>query len=241
MKLLIAVLACHHRAGHLSACRETWVPDAKGLCDVKFFFGRGSHADPKDDEVILDCDDAYRGLACKVQEVARWALAHDYDFVMKVDDDTYVRPERVMSSGFEYHDYVGRLLGPTDHYHQTRYARGGTGYFMSRAVMKVLADAPKPNPDIPRDYAEDSWVGRITLEAGFPCINDDRLRCAEGSGPNRTPRPNGFQGWKKDCPRQHNDFITVCEFLGEEMRQVHKEWVASMDKHSYLMGRLRIK
>jgi hypothetical protein len=176
-----------------------------------------------------------------VQEVARYALLQGYDGVFKVDDDTYVRPERFLESGFMQYDYVGRLLGPTDEYHRTRYARGGTGYYMSRRVMQVLADAPTPNPDIPRDYAEDSWVGRITLEAGIECVNDDRLRCAEMSGPNRQPRPRGFQGWKKDCPTKFNKYITVCEFLGEEMRPVHAEWVASNDKHSFIMGRLRIK
>lgn len=239
-KLLIAILACHHRARHINVCRETWVPSTARQCDYKFFFGRGSHADPQPDEVVLDCDDAYRGLACKVQEACRWALAHGYEYLFKVDDDTYVRPERVMRSGFEKYDYVGRLLGPTDQYHQVRYARGGTGYYVSRKVMQVLADAPTPNPDIPRDYAEDSWVGRITLEAGFDCIDDDRLRCADMSGPGRTARPNGFTGWKKDCPTMHNTWITTCEFLGEEMRGVHAEWTASCDAHQHLMGKLRV-
>jgi hypothetical protein len=239
-KLLIAILACNFRAHHLQACRETWIPDVKARCDYKFFFGRGDHV-AQPDEVILDCDDAYRGLACKVQEVCKWALARGYEYVFKVDDDTYVRPERVMHSGFEKYDYVGRLTGPTDEYHKVRYARGGTGYYLSRKVMQVLADAPKPNPDIPKDYAEDSWVGRITLEAGFECIDDPRLRCADFSGPNRGPRPNNSVTWKKDCPTMHNDFITTCEFLGAEMYPVHKEWLATCDAHSDLMGRLRIR
>jgi hypothetical protein len=240
-RLLIAVLACHHRAPHLNACRATWTPDTSGQCDYKFFFGTGAHNDPQPDEVVLECDDAYRGLACKVQETARWALANEYECMFKVDDDTYVRPERVMMSGFEKADFVGCRLGATDMYHMHAYARGGTGYFLSKRAMEVLAAAPKPNPDIPSEYAEDSWVGKTLMQAGIECTHDNRLRCAEMSGPGRSPRPNGFTGWRRDCPTQHNDFITVCEFLGAEMMPVHEEWVNSRDKHSSLMGRLRIK
>lgn len=241
--MFIAILACHHRARHLNACRDTWIKDIPKGVDYRFFFGRGEHADPQPDEITLDCDDAYRGLACKVQAVCKWSLVNalGHPGLFKVDDDTYVRPERLWDAGFEHHDYVGRLLGPTDHHHQTRYARGGTGYYLARRVMEVLAAAPTPNPDNMADYAEDSWVGRITLEAGFECINDERLRCADLSGPNRTPRPNGFTGWRKDAPTKSNDFITTCEFLGDEMRPVHKEWLTSNDKHSLLMGRLRIR
>jgi hypothetical protein len=239
-RLLIAVLACHHRAGHLQACRETWVPDTTHQCDYKFFYGRGSHGDVQPDEVVLDCDDHYRGLACKVQETARWALANDYEYLFKVDDDTYVRPERVMSSGFEKADFVGRRLGATDMYHQHAYARGGTGYYLSKKSMQTLTAAPKPNPDIPSEYAEDSWVGKTLLQAGIECTNDDRLRCAAMSGPGRGPRPNGFNGWKEDCPTKYNNFITVCEFLGAEMYPVHQEWVNSLARHKDLMGKLRI-
>lgn len=239
MKLIIGILACHHRAHHLSACRETWLKDSK--VDYKFFFGRGQHENPLPDEVTLDCDDAYSGLACKVQSSVRWALENGYDAFFKVDDDTYVRPERVLTAGFERNDFTGVLLGATDRYHEHAYARGGTGYYLSKRAMQALATAPIPNPDIPSEYAEDSWVGKTLLKAGIECENDNRLRCAAMSGPNRTPRPNGFTGWRLDCPTASNDFITVCEFLGDEMRQVHKEWLASQDAKGVIFGRLKIR
>src|ERR1700675_1226181 len=90
-KLLVGVLACHHRARHLQACRETWVADVKNQFDYNFFFGRGSHDSVQPDEVILDCDDAYRGLACKVQSSVKWALDNFYTSFVKLDDDTYCR------------------------------------------------------------------------------------------------------------------------------------------------------
>lgn len=239
--LLIGVLACHHRAPHLAAIRSTWAPDAKGVCDYKFFFGKGDHSSKFEDEIILDCDDAYKGLACKVQRAVQWALTHEYDAFFKADDDTYVRPERVMLSGFERADFIGMRLGATDRYHEHAYARGGCGYFLRKRAMEVLANAPKPNPDIPSEYAEDSWVGKTLLAAGIECTDDNRLRVADMSGPGRGPRPNGSVKWRRDCPAQHNNFISVCEFLGSEMYPVHEHWKTSRYAHNDLMERLRIK
>lgn len=240
-RLLIGILACHHRAPHLQAIRETWVPDIKNRCEYRFFFGRGTHANPQPDEITLDCDDAYRGLACKVQEACRWALHHGIEILFKVDDDTYVRPERVLMAGFDKHDWVGRKLGPTDLYHQHAYTRGGVGYSLSRRAMQAIVAAPKPNPDIPTEYAEDSWVGKVMLANGIEAVNDERLRCAEMSGPGRKPRPAGFEGWRKDAPAMGNNYVTVCEFLGREMYPVHQHWLDSRGKHAELMGKLRVK
>jgi hypothetical protein len=243
-KLLVGILACHHRAPHLQACRDTWIAEVKNQFDYKFFFGRGSH-DIQFDEIFLESDDAYRGLACKVRAAIIWALENNYDSFFKLDDDTYTIPERLLKAvndDWGAYDFVGRKCGPTDRYHEHAYARGGTGYYLSRRAMEVIAKSAIPNPDIASEYAEDSFIGLRLKEAGIECTNDDRLRCAAGSGPNRTPRPNGFNGWKADCPTKFNNYITVCEFLGSEMISgPHREWVVSNDAHSTVMGRLRLK
>lgn len=239
--LLIGVLACHHRAPHLQAIRETWAPETSGICDYKFFFGNGNHEPKFEDEIMLDCDDAYKGLACKVQRAVQWALTQGYDWFFKVDDDTYVRPERVMLSGFERADFLGYRLGPTDRYHEHAYARGGCGYYLSQRAMNILAAAATPDPSIPSEYAEDSWVGKTLLAAGIECTDEQRLRVADMSGPGRGPRPKNSVTWKRDCPAQHNKYITVCEFLGSEMYPVHENWKTSRYAHNDLMERLRIK
>ncbi len=243
-KLLIGILACHHRAPHLQAIRETWVPDIKGRCEYRFFFGRGSHGDVKQDEVVLGTDDAYRGLAHKVQEACRWAFDKGYDAFFKIDDDGYVRPDRLwfaVNGVWAAHDWVGVKLGATDQYHTNEYARGGPGYYLSRRAMQILASAPTPNPNIPSEYAEDSFVGKILTSAGLRVVHDDRLRCADLSGPGRKPRPAGFEAWKRDAPSQGNAFITTCEFLGSEMYPVHQHWLDSRQQHTNLMNKLRIK
>jgi hypothetical protein len=244
-KFLLAIICCHHRAKHTDAIRQCWVPDIKGQFDYRFFYGAGSHEPLLSDEVVLGGDDAYRGLACKVQAAVKWALENGYDGFFKVDDDTAWIADRLANAvkkDWANHDYVGRINAKTDRYHECTYGRGGVGYYLSKRAMEHIAAQPTPDPEIPRDYAEDSFIGSRLEEGGFVAVNDNRLRCAAGSGPNRTPRPNGFTGWKADCPVKSNDFITTCEFLGSEMIQgPHREWLMSIDSHSAVMGRLRLR
>jgi hypothetical protein len=238
-------VCCHHRAHHTDAIRDCWVPLIKNQFDYKFFYGAGTHEPIKADEVILEGPDNYRGLAEKVQKIIQWSLENGYEGFVKVDDDTSWIADRLVHAvekDWANHDYVGRINGKTDRYHECTYGRGGVGYYLSKKAMEYIAAQPTPNPDIPRDYAEDSFIGSRLEEGGFIAVNDNRLRCAAGSGPNRTPRPNGFTGWKADCPTGHNDFITTCEFLGDEMRNMpHREWLISNDNHSSIMGRLRLR
>src|SRR5258708_33335820 len=109
MKILIAVVACHKRAHYTQFQRETWIQDVIGA-DCRFFYGRGSHSEPKSDEVVLDVPDDYEHLSEKVQAIFQYALANGYSFVFKVDDDAYVCPERLLKSGFEKHHYTGPSL-----------------------------------------------------------------------------------------------------------------------------------
>jgi hypothetical protein len=240
-KLLIGIICCHHRAWATNTIRNTWVKDINGRCDYKFFYGAGTHDPILEDEVILGGDDAYKGLACKVQNAVKWALDNGYDAFFKVDDDTYTRAERLLRAGFEKYEYVGRKNGWTDKYHECVYARGGTGYYLSKRAMEYLAKQETPNPDHPKDYAEDSFVGRHMETAKIECTNDNRLRCADFSGPNRGPRPTNSTTWKKDIPLMSNDFITTCEFLGPEMVEVHNEWIKSREAYDKLLGKIRLK
>lgn len=244
-KWLLGIVACHYRAQHLDVIRRYWVPDIKGRFDYKFFFGAGTHTPTRDDEVILGGDDAYRGLADKIRRSVQWALAHGYEGFFKIDDDgAWIASRLYRAVEFDWagKDYVGRVNGATDFYHTSHYARGGTGYYISKAAMEYLASRPTPNPDNPKEYAEDSWVGWNMKEGGFVPFNDNRLRCADFSGPNRGPRPQGSTTWKRDVPTVGNDYITTCEFLGEaEMGPVYEEWIKSRTAHTTLMNKLRIK
>ena len=58
---------------------------------VKFFLGRGDDFEP--DVVRLDVPEGYRWNALKGLRFLEWCASHAHaDFVVKVDDDVYLRP-----------------------------------------------------------------------------------------------------------------------------------------------------
>src|ERR1700746_293306 len=130
-RVLIAVLTCHRFRSRADAVRVTWGKNLAGA-DLRFFLGAGGKAE-RPDEIILNVDDSYRGLPQKLVAVCQWARTEGYDFIYKSDDDAYVVPERLLASGFEHFDYLGRLRGPSGNY-PAPYC-SGFGYWLSRRAV----------------------------------------------------------------------------------------------------------
>ena len=65
--------------------------------DVVFFKGWSIYGERASDEVCLDVDDDYKELKDKVNAIHRWALQRGYEYLWKVDDDVYLRPERLLA------------------------------------------------------------------------------------------------------------------------------------------------
>lgn len=207
MKVLIAIVTCHAFRGRAATQRSTWARNVVGA-DVRFFLG-GSAPSAYDDEVILDVKDDYVSLPAKVQAMHRWALAHNYDFVFKCDDDVYVQPERLMASNFAMSDYCGRLRGASGGY-PAPYA-SGFGYWLSRRAMAITSEA-----ELTKDGAEDRWVGNTLMNAGILCTADYRYVVARSE---KTVR-SGTEG-----PRRGNRIIAACEYDKPELMQaVHLDW-----------------
>lgn len=83
---------------------------------------------PKEDEVLLPCPYDFKHLPFKVREIFRWALARDYDYIFKVDTDTYVDVPRLLVSGFQNSDYSGTPFWKDGN----AFASGGAGYWISK-------------------------------------------------------------------------------------------------------------
>lgn len=189
-RVLIAIPCCHSynygsykdkRIGHvdrdtherIEAQRATWVQDVKAFksyVDLRFFYGRkpdgqtpGFSHDRRADEVFLGCPDDYEHLPHKSQAIFLWALRHGYDYVFKVDDDTFVYVDRLMASGFEHHDYLGYCY-PS----HGNYISGGPGYWVSHQAMRHLVDANIEG------WAEDKWVGGVLKSHGIRPTRDGR-------------------------------------------------------------------
>lgn len=90
---------------YLDAIRETW---ATGR-DVLFIAGRGCDHLEGEDVIHLDCDDTYLGLIQKMGAGYRWMRENrEFDYLVKVDPDTYVFPEyeaRVDMMGKDLHGF----------------------------------------------------------------------------------------------------------------------------------------
>ena len=122
--------------GDHQSSRDTWLTRSEGL-DYRFFMGDGTPANeneeliekkwitrpghyagklgvseitayqPKEDEVLFPVPYDFKHLPFKVREIFRWAKTRDYDYIFKVDTDTYVDVPRLLTSGFQNHDYTG--------------------------------------------------------------------------------------------------------------------------------------
>ena len=205
-KTLYAVMTAHHLADRAQSIRETWAPEVKDA-DVRFFLGRSDRT-PKEDEVFLDVADGYHYLSAKVQLVRRWALSHGYTKLVKIDDDCYLRPERMpfMAEG----DYVGRLRGPSGNY-IAPYCSGFC-YSLSGKAMKILADMDWSPED---DFSEDRWTAQQLFRAGITPVNETRL-IVEYS------KNSAVSG--REPPLAGNSVIASCEYRPDLMKKIHAQF-----------------
>jgi hypothetical protein len=187
-KILIAVVTCEKFQARAAAQQATWVPGIQGA-DVRFFLGKPSGICGKDfgdeifcinnkdhngecqytgrDEshsVILNVPDDYKSLPYKVRAMHKWAIAHGYDKVLKLDDDTYLHPQRVMSA-IPPQDYAGFLNATPP-----KPWCSGFCYWLSERALNITANAEIP----PDEWAEDRWVGGVLFDHGIKPYWDRR-------------------------------------------------------------------
>lgn len=187
-KILIAIPACHkytygnqadgrnHKDqatnSRVEAVRKTWAKYLKpfeSYVTLRFFYGRGTDRLPQPDEVFLDVPDDYINLPKKVQDIFKYAVEKNFDYVFKGDDDTFIYIDRLMASDFQDHDYLGYCTDDPAAQDVSRYASGGSGYWLSRAAFTLIASTVEPT-----DWAEDRWVGTVLRKHGIKVQRDAR-------------------------------------------------------------------
>lgn len=161
MKILIAVVTCRTRRDWADLARSTWAKAPQDV-DVRFFVGRGEPIETLNDEIYLECDDSYQGLPDKVREIVRWAIAHDYDYVLKCDDDVVLNIPKLLRSSFTGFDFTGHECAPKN---QTPY---GFNYWLSNKAMNIVA-----NDVLPSDNNDEAWVSRAMSRNGIVLNHDD--------------------------------------------------------------------
>lgn len=209
-KTLIAVTSCHPFRDRADAVRATWGVEVEGA-DILYFLGQPEGSVPaRPGEIILPCPDGYHYLSQKTQLIRRWALEHNYDYLWKVDDDCYLRPERLLGNGFAKLDYVGRLRGPSGNF-PGPYCSGFC-YGLSRKSLELLAPIEWQANE---DFSEDRWTGNKLLRLGVSPRHEAQFVV-------QSSKANALSG--REAPLNGNAVIAACEYSPAQMRQVHAEF-----------------
>lgn len=221
MKTLVLIKSAWKYRDRRDAQRETWLP---ALTWADHFFVVGRHAQinrkpfaPKDhlsnmtdepDLLILDVADDFRNIGPKVRAACQWAITREFDTLVVVDDDTYLRPERLHQFVEENADadYIGfsRFDFHTD---RPTYQQGNC-FVLSREAARIAATAPEMN-----GFPDDPSLGKA-LDDKVIWRNTARFY----------PGPNP-EVW----PEQGNNLIATHKCLPEMMHHIHRKYMASHD------------
>lgn len=166
-KTLISIVNARPREAWRNALRNSWLPQVpKDKADAFFFVGRGDPVRDTDRVVELDCSDGYEHLPDKIRSITRWADAHGYEHMLKLDDDVIVRPNDLLSSGYDLHPYSGRSNRPESSYAIPM----GFAYWMDQQSMRIIS-----NTDLPGDGSNDDekWCA-YTLSNNGIFLHDDK-------------------------------------------------------------------
>lgn len=184
-RVLIAIKSCKRDQynGYNDNVRNTWLRDLKGA-NYCFVLGNGAtRLHP--DELILNCGDRYEDLPWKTKAICQYVVEQKYDFVLLLDTDTFLIPNKFLSSGFDQFDYYGYFNGeigkPKEVYWCLySWASGGSGYTLSYRAAQFIAEAGPTNLSMcpeTRIPSEDLFAGQVL----GPKIQSGELTAAHDS------------------------------------------------------------
>lgn len=165
--IFVGICSARHHKERRDAVRETWLSDAApGIACCFFVGGKDSLAD-EHDVVTVDAPDGYEDLPAKVIAFFRHALEnHDFEWLFKCDDDTYLALDRLADlakgeSELVGNEFVAERGSPS----------GGAGYLLSRSIVeRLVADA-----DLPSRGLEDIIIGEAAIRHGARAEATSRL------------------------------------------------------------------
>jgi len=166
MKLLVIILSCHANRHKRDAIRDTWLKRLPG--EHFFYTGIGDTA-LEPDVLQFPFEDTH-GATCRTHAAFKYALEHHaFDWLFRVDDDTFVVPERIPSLFWEP---TAEMIGG-DVMAKWNWGTGGAGLLFSRRIVEIMV--AKGVPDNCSD-GDDGWACWRAREAGAKYYWTPRLR-----------------------------------------------------------------
>lgn len=158
---------------------DTWFQDFYNHTNVEAKIFYGDKGSDTAQEVFLDCPNDHMTLSYKIKAMCQWAVDHDFQWLAKPDDDTFVYTDRLIRQFLDQVadrcDYAGSDEGG--------FAMGGRLYWLSRKAMELVAAADpaqytyyatdlgeKLRKALPPDLVEwrdDAFVGAVMKQNGI--------------------------------------------------------------------------
>lgn len=198
-RLLLLVCSCVGNTALRKACRDTWLSQLPPGVEYRFFVGADAPLPDEPDVLCLPgVADTYIGLPEKVMAAIGYANRHmEFDFLGKVDDDTYLRADRLLPLLVPGVHLLGRSRGG-------RRCPGGAGYFMSREAAGKLVEHAG---DIPPEGDEDALITKKLVALGYAITDCYQLK----------------QGRSEGMPEDGNDIISGHQLKSPELHyKCHK-------------------
>jgi hypothetical protein len=204
--LLTLIKSCAKHSARRAACRATWLqsPLYRNWWDYRFVTGPGVN---ESNVLSFQEPDDFKSIAPKLCRAFEFAIRNGYTNALVLDDDTYVRPERIDTSGWELVDYMGYLrIGKLAYNNDVPYAQG-SAYVISARGMGFAIRSGLMVPNV----IDDGALGRALIDK-VHFVHNNNFEV----GPNRDR-----------LPLAGNNILTTHKCLPGVMEQVHAAWERS--------------
>lgn len=192
MKILIGIQSCKQHRDRYDVLKETWLKDIPASTydfQIAYAFFIGGINEPESGEVWLPCLDTYDALAQKTRLICKFALDQQFDYLFKCDTDTIVNVDRLLSSGYWMHEYMGGynednmvefLESVLKVKTRIQFCSGGAGYWLNRRALEIVSKQENHALMTP---AEDVFVAGRLRDAGIIPYFEKGYEWRPGSNP----------------------------------------------------------
>lgn len=137
MKILVTILTHSGSQSNADTCIKTWVNDIHHPHEY-YFYGddRQSNITARTWNCTPDDGESRRRLAQKSYKMLIKSLNHQWDFLFKCDDDTFVAFDRLINLLKNYNSKDDLYIGTPLNKNGIKYGQGGAGYILTRTAVK---------------------------------------------------------------------------------------------------------